>query len=114
MLPKRGTRPALPVDVESPRVPDTGVAAYSKLSDRAFSLALMESAGRVLEAIARGGPLEQLLSDLVLAIEHLSSGMSGSVLLLDADRLHLRHGAAPHLPLAYRRAIDGVRIGPAA
>ena len=90
------------------------VDAYRSLSDRAFSLALMESESRVLEAIARGGPLERLLSDLVLAIERLSSGMRGSVLLLDADRLHLRHGAAPHLPLAYRRAIDGVRIGPAA
>ena len=87
---------------------------YRKLSDRAFSLALMESEGRVLEAIARGGPLERLLSDLVLAIERLSSGMRGSVLLLDADRLHLRHGAAPHLPLAYRVSIDGMRIGPAA
>jgi GAF domain-containing protein len=86
----------------------------SKLSDRAFSLALMESEGRVLEAIARGGPLERLLSDLVLAIERLSSGMRGSVLLLDADGVHLRHGAAPHLPLAYRKAIDGVRIGRAA
>jgi GAF domain-containing protein len=40
--------------------------------------------------------------------------MTCSVLLLDADRLHLRHGAAPHLPLAYRKAIDGMRIGPAA
>ena len=102
------------MDVESPRVPDAGIVAYSKLSDRAFSLALMESEGRVLEAIARGGPLEQLLSDLVLAIERLSSGMRGSVLLLDADGVHLRHGAAPHLPLAYRKAIDGVRIGPSA
>lgn len=99
---KRATQPAVLVD------------AYRKLSDRAFSLALMESESRVLEAIARGGPLEQLLSDLVLAIERLSSGMRGSVLLLDADRLHLRHGAAPHLPLAYRKSIDGIRIGPMA
>jgi GAF domain-containing protein len=88
--------------------------AYRKLSDRAFSLALMESEGRVLEAIARGGPLERLLSGLVLAIERLSSGMRGSVLLLDADGLHLRHGAAPHLPPEYCKAIDGVRVGPAA
>ena len=99
---KRATQPSVLLD------------AYRKLSGRAFSLALMESESRVLEAIARGGPLERLLSDLVLAIERLSSGMRGSVLLLDADRLHLRHGAAPHLPLAYRRAIDGLRIGPAA
>ena len=104
MLPKHGAQPDLLLDAGFRR----------PLSDRAFSLALMESEGRVLEAIARGGPLERLLSDLVLAIERLSSGMRGSVLLLDADGLHLRHGAAPHLPLAYRKAIDGVRIGPAA
>ena len=102
------------MDAESRRMPIPGASAYRTLSDRAFSLALMESEGRVLEAIARGGPLERLLSDLVLAIERLSHGMRGSVLLLDADRLHLRHGAAPNLPLAYRRAIDGLRIGSAA
>ena len=113
MLSKRDMQPALLMDAESRGMPEAGVAAYRKLSDRAFSLALIESEGRVLEAIARGGPLERLLADLVLAIERLSSGMRGSVLLLDADRLHLRHGAAPHLPPAYRKAIDGVRIGPA-
>lgn len=102
------------MDAESRRVPHAGVPTYRKVSERAFSLALMESEGRVLEAIARGGPLERLLSDLVLAIERLSSGMRGSVLLLDADGVHLRHGAAPHLPPAYRKAIDGVRIGSAA
>jgi DNA-binding NarL/FixJ family response regulator len=112
--PKHGAQPALLLDAESRRTPQASGAANRKLSDRAFSLALMESEGRVLEAIARGGPLERLLSNLVLAIERLSSGMRGSVLLLDADGLHLRHGAAPHLPLAYRKAIDGVRIGPAA
>ncbi len=102
------------MDAESSRVPNPGASAYRTLSDRAFSLALMESEGRVLEAIARGGPLERLLSDLVLAIERLSLGMRGSVLLLDAERLHLRHGAAPNLPLAYRKTIDGLRIGSAA
>jgi DNA-binding CsgD family transcriptional regulator len=86
----------------------------SEVSERAFSLALMESEGRVLEVIARGGPLEQLLADLVLAIERLSSGMRGSVLLLDEDGGHVRHGAAPNLPASYWDAIDGARIGPAA
>src|SRR5262249_4884199 len=35
-----------------------------------------------------------------------------SVLLLDADGVHLRHGAAPSLPESYNRAIDGLAIGP--
>jgi len=84
-----------------------------EIDERAFSLALLESEGHVLEAIARGGPLERLLSELVLAIERLSSGMTGSVLLLDEDGSHIRHGAAPNLPVSYCRAINGIRIGPA-
>ena len=39
-------------------------------------------------------------------------GIIGSVLLLDEDSARLRHGAAPSLPEAYVKAIDGVRIGP--
>src|SRR5258708_39917531 len=38
--------------------------------------------------------------------------MLASVLLLDADGVHLRHGAAPSLPQAYIQAIDGLPIGP--
>jgi GAF domain-containing protein len=35
-----------------------------------------------------------------------------SILLLDEDGKHLRHGAAPSLPAAYNAVIDGVEIGP--
>jgi PAS domain S-box-containing protein len=35
-----------------------------------------------------------------------------SVLLLDEDGQHVRHGAAPSLPHSYARAIDGLAIGP--
>jgi signal transduction histidine kinase len=37
-----------------------------------------------------------------------------SVLLLDEDGQHVRHGAAPNLPKAYTQAIDGLSIGPKA
>jgi DNA-binding CsgD family transcriptional regulator len=86
----------------------------SEVSDRAFSLALMESQSRVLELIARGAPLEKVLESLILAVERLSSDMVGSVLLLSDDGWHVRHGTAPHLPLAYWSALDGQRIGPQA
>jgi PAS domain S-box-containing protein len=86
----------------------------NEVSERAFSLALMESQSRVLELIARGAPLEKVLESLIVAIERLSSDMVGSVLLLSDDGWHVRHGAAPHLPLAYWSALDGARIGPQA
>jgi PAS domain S-box-containing protein len=88
------------------------VLQVNDLTDRAFSAALMESQGRVLEMVARGRPLNRILAELVRAMERLSAGMLGSVLLLD-EAGRLRHGAAPSLPRAYWRAIDGVKIGPA-
>ena len=54
------------------------------------------------------------LDSLVRLIERVAPGMRGSVLLLDDDGVTLRHGAAPHLPEAYCRLIDGERIGPVA
>ena len=54
------------------------------------------------------------LAALIGLIEQVVPGMRGSVLLLDDDGVTLRHGAAPRLPEAYCRLIDGERIGPAA
>jgi PAS domain S-box-containing protein len=68
----------------------------------------------VLELIARGAPLEETLSALARIAEAQSEGMICSILLLDAEGKHLRHGAAPSLPQAYTEAIDGSAIGPAA
>lgn len=85
-----------------------------KLTHRSLHVALLEANNRLLELVARGSPLARVLEELVLTMERLSSGMTGSVLLLDADGKHARHGAAPNLPPPYWQAIDGVRIGPAA
>ena len=65
---------------------------------------------RILELIAGGAPLTELL----LFIEKEVPELLCSVLLLDADGLHLRHGAAPNLPPDYCRMIDGAAIGPKA
>ena len=37
-----------------------------------------------------------------------------SILLLEEDGVHVRHGAAPRLPAEYIAAIDGQAIGPKA
>jgi signal transduction histidine kinase len=66
---------------------------------------------RILEMIAVGTPLPDVLEGLSTLVEQQAPGMLCSVLLLDADRL--RHGAAPSLPPAYCAAIDGTAIGPA-
>ncbi len=88
--------------------------AFKGVNERAFSLALIETQSRVLERIAAGESLERVLQALVVSIEALSGDMLGSALLLGPDGEHVTHGAAPNLPAAYWRALDGAKIGPAA
>jgi PAS domain S-box-containing protein len=65
----------------------------------------------VLEMIASGAALCAALEAIVLAIEDYSPPCIGSILLLDPDGVHVRHGAAPHLSKDYWQAIDGAVIG---
>ena len=70
--------------------------------------------GRILEMIATGVPLERTLDALVRLVESDLPGIVASILILDEDGAHLRHGAAPSLPAEYRRRVDGEAIGPCA
>jgi PAS domain S-box-containing protein len=69
---------------------------------------------QVLEMIATGSSLPEVLDSLVRLVEGQSDGMLCSVLLLDEDGTTIRHGAAPSLPTEYVHAIDGLAIGPEA
>ena len=66
----------------------------------------------ILEKIATGAPLSDVLLNLVQLVESQTAGMLCSILLVDEDGITLRHGAAPSLPSSYVKAIDGSRIGP--
>jgi PAS domain S-box-containing protein len=76
--------------------------------------ALLETQNHVLELVARDHPLHQTLTVLLQSIEAQTPDTLSSILLLDRDGIHIRHGAAPSLPAAYIRAIDGEAIGPSA
>jgi GAF domain-containing protein len=74
---------------------------------------LTERLCRVLELTMNDSPLEVTLGELIGIVESTSrTGVLGSILLLDEDGRHLRHGAAPSLPDAYCAVIDGSEIGP--
>ena len=66
---------------------------------------------QVLEMIATGAPLAQVLTLLVHLVEDQCEGMVCSVLLLDPDGVHVRLGAAPNLPDEYTKRIDGQSVG---
>jgi diguanylate cyclase (GGDEF)-like protein/PAS domain S-box-containing protein len=73
---------------------------------------LRDGQARILEMIAKGAPLPTVLDRLVRLVESQLTGIFGSILLLDEDRIHLRYGAAPSLAETYVKAIDGIPIGP--
>ena len=75
--------------------------------------AVLDHQTAVMEQLAAGAPLGDVLDGIVTALETLIDGSRCSVLLLDADGV-LRHGAAPTLPAAYSAAIDGLEPGPLA
>ena len=68
--------------------------------------------GRILEMIATSAPLADILAKIVLLMEAQTDGLRCSILLLSDDGKHVRHGAAPNLPEAYVKAVDGLPIGP--
>lgn len=69
---------------------------------------------RLLEMVAFCEPLEAILDACLRFCEAHSAEMLTSILILDPDGKHLRHGAAPSLPPEYMRLIDGRAIGPRA
>ncbi|MBJ6724222.1 ATP-binding protein [Geomesophilobacter sediminis] len=66
---------------------------------------------KILEELATGGGLPDLLNAIVRFVEQQSPGALCSVLLFDEDKGRLRHGAAPSLPDFYNKAVDGILIG---
>jgi len=94
-------------------VAHTSSAVLSHSTDP-VSYLLLEAQNHALELLAEDSPLAEVLSQILLAAEKASSnGMLTSILLLSEDGKHLVHCAAPSLPEAYSRAIDGSAIGPA-
>jgi len=68
---------------------------------------------RLLELVARGTPLQQLLDNFTLSIEAMEPECVCTVLLLDEEhRRFLMSVSGPSLPPEYMQVINGMEIGP--
>jgi PAS domain S-box-containing protein len=76
--------------------------------------ALRKAEAEALDVIASGAALTTVLETIARAVDECVPDTVASILLLDADGVHLRHGGAPGLPETFNRAIDGRAIGPCA
>jgi PAS domain S-box-containing protein len=87
-------------------------AIIRDISNRKRREALLAGENEVLEMVAKGDSLADILDKLCLLVEEQSTGVIASILLMDPNGKQLRHGGAPNLPKAYTEAIDGAFIGP--
>ena len=80
------------------------------IEDRKRSEALIAGEKRVLELVAKGNVLPEILDSLCQLVEEQAAGALASILLVEGGKL--KHGGACRLPKAYADAIDGISIGP--
>ncbi len=80
-------------------------------SDSRHSEQREQTRNHVLELLAQGAPLAELLEAIVHGVEQEHPSLLCSILLLDIAGAHLQTGAAPSLPDFFNAAIDGTEIG---
>jgi PAS domain S-box-containing protein len=108
----RGNGEVIPVEVSLTALRGQYYQAIIRdISQRKRREGLLAGENRVLEMLAKGDSLAEILDSLCLLVEEQSSGVLASILLMDPNGKQLRHGGAPHLPKAYTKAIDGAFIG---
>lgn len=108
-----GSRIPFEVEVHLMDLPDgkASVAFTTDLTERKHAEKALQRS-EVLERLAIGASLNDILTALVINAEKHNPEKRCSVLLLDKDGKRLRHGAAPSLPDFYTEAIDDIEMGP--
>ncbi|MEJ2611912.1 MAG: diguanylate cyclase [Candidatus Thiodiazotropha sp.] len=84
---------------------------FSDITDRWHAEHRNQMRNEILEAIATGASLTEILIAVVRDVETENPEMLCSILLLDGDGKCLHTGAAPSLPDFYNQAINGIEIG---
>src|SRR6266496_2932848 len=102
-----------PVVEESGEV-DRYIGTTVDITQRKRGEALFAGEKRLLEMIATGVALNEILNALCLIIEEYRPGTLASILLLRSDGLHLDSVAGPSLPKAWREEMERLPIGPCA
>ena len=84
-----------------------------KQEDLATSSLVTETERRMLELVAKGAPLSEVLDTLTEAIERISPESLCTIMLLDEEhRRRLLIASGPSLPQAYLQAVNSLEIGP--
>src|SRR5262249_2177787 len=88
------------------------VGIHLDITERKQAESALRAQVRVLEQLAKGSPLPDVLEEIVALVEDQLNGSKCSILLLDEEKGALHFGAGKNLPREYSIAIDGITIGP--
>src|SRR5258705_10683983 len=80
------------------------------IDDLKLAEALLAGERRLLEMVATGEPLTDVLHALCNIAEATGSGVHCSILLVDSDA-KFRFGAGGSLPPGFEKAVEGVPVG---
>ncbi len=92
-----------PVQTESQHEPDAPIDPCAE--------SLLTAAKRILEMVAAGASLTDILTNLCTAIDDQSPDMMSIVMLMDPDGQRMWPVAAPRMPGAFVKAISPLMIG---
>ena len=86
------------------------VAQIEDISDRRRREVLQQGRNEVLEVVAEGSPLPQILDTLARVAERVIPEARVAILLASDDREHLSHAASPSLPDWFAGLANGMPI----
>lgn len=110
----RGSRPLRPVRIRRVKLEADSQAReliILRPDDVTRNERFLAGQTQILEQLALGTSLKEILESIVLLIEDLFPGLRASILLVSDDRRRLIHGAAPSLHADYNQLVDGIEIG---
>jgi PAS domain S-box-containing protein len=81
--------------------------SHTDIEDRKWAETLLAGENRLLEMLATGCTLSEILDALCRLIEDIANGSLCGIVLVDPVSNRLKHGAAPSLPLSYNESIHG-------
>jgi PAS domain S-box-containing protein len=88
------------------------VVVFRDITERKRDELEQRGRSRVLELLASGASLDDVLANLIEAVEEVQPEMRCSIFIVDKEAQRLRLAAAPSLPTDYNQAVDQLQIGP--
>ncbi len=103
----------LPVEISASKMQQKYYLSFVRdITERKRTQEILAGEKEVMEMLATGSSLKEILHKIALNYESLCPNTICSILLLNKEKTALIHGAAPSLPEAYYNSVNRVDIGP--